>query len=639
MKILTYFKQPSTILLIINLISLWGTIVYWFYGLNWLGQITTLVLTALTLFIIYRKQPQSKTKISLSHPSSKISWLILIAIVTTIIYLLRQRTTLPLLSPWTQVNRYFWLSCWLIAIVGLITIKANKKISTLTIIAWWLLIYGIASCLYSTAYGFDPFIHQAAEKTIIAQGQISPKTPYYLGQYSLVITIYHLTGLAISSIERWLLPLLVACFLPWFIIEWFKQNHRSEQVGRLAAWLWPIFSWPIFIVTVPQNCAYFLLVITIMAATWPNKSPLLIWSSALASLACHPLAGLPAITIALLSSLPQIRQHWQKIIKWLAVALTALVLPLSLWLTNWQHTKKWQLGKPPINTFLASLNHVFTFSHLWPNQEHWLLNLIYGWQAWQPIVAIILILTGWYLLRNNKTVWTSILKSLNLSLIIAIIFTSLIPFDFVIDYERYNYLARFSWLAIIINLPAAFMAFGLLAKKWLDSHYKKIIWPIIIALTALIIFSLYLTYPRDDRYSHAQGLSTSQTDFLAVQIIENQANDDYIVLANQQVSAAALAQYGFYTGKHQRYLQDDIFYYPIPTSGILYPYYLKMVNDYPSRQTIAEAAKLAGVHQAYFVLNDYWYGFEKLAEEAAAEADEIIKIANGAIIIFVYKNL
>jgi hypothetical protein len=64
-----------------------------------------------------------------------------------------------------------------------------------------------------------------------------------------------------------------------------------------------------------------------------------------------------------------------------------------------------------------------------------------------------------------------------------------------------------------------------------------------------------------------------------------------------------------------------------------------MVNDYPSRQTIAEAAKLAGVHQAYFVLNDYWYGFEKLAEEAAAEADEIIKIANGAIIIFVYKNL
>ena len=639
MKILTYLKQPPTILLIINLISIWGTIVYWLYGLNWLGEIITLMLTVLTLFIIYRKQPQSKTEKPPQKKSSIISWFILIAIIITFIYLLKQKTTLPLLSPWTQVNWYFWLICWLIAAAGLITIKANKKISTLTIIAWWLLIYGIASSLYYSAYGFDPFIHQAAEKTIVAQGQINPKTPYYLGQYSLVITIHHLTGLAISSIERWLLPLLVACFLPWFIIEWFKQNYRSEQVGRLATWLWPIFSWPIFIVTVPQNCAYFLLVITIMAATWPNKSPLLIWSSALASLACHPLAGLPAITIALLSSLPQIRQHWQKIIKWLAVALTALVLPLSLWLTNWQHTKKWQLGKPPINTFLASLNHVFTFSHLWPNQEHWLLNLIYGWQAWQPLVAMGLILTGWHLLRKNKTTWASILKLLNLSLMIAIILTSFVPFNFIIDYERYNYLTRFLWLAIIINLPAALMTFSLLAHKWLNSHYKKLIWPIIIALTTLITFSLYLTYPRDDRYSHAQGLSTSQADFQAVQIIEQRANDNYIVLANQQVSAAALAQYGFYPGKHQRYLQNNLFYYPIPTSGILYTYYLKMVNDYPSRQTIAEAAKLAGVHQAYFVLNNYWYGFEKIAKEAATEADEIIKIANGAILIFVYNNL
>jgi hypothetical protein len=61
-----------------------------------------------------------------------------------------------------------------------------------------------------------------------------------------------------------------------------------------------------------------------------------------------------------------------------------------------------------------------------------------------------------------------------------------------------------------------------------------------------------------------------------------------------------------------------------------------MVDDYPQRSTIQKAAKLAGVNQAYLVLNNYWYGFEKLAQEAAVEADSIEKLANNQVIIFGY---
>lgn len=553
-----------------------------------------------------------------------------------IFYLYQSHSDSPLRSPWTEIRWPFWAAYWLLAASGLWLIKTGHKLAQMTIIAWWLLTYSVASLIYFSAFGFDPFIHQAAEKTIITQGQVLPKTPYYIGQYAIVVSLRSWTGLAVSFLERWLLPLLAALFMSLLIIAWFRKNNLTGTTGRLVTWLWPLFSWPLFIVTTPQNLAYFFLLITVLSAVSKKPNRPLFWAAALACLACQPLAGLPALTMAALTSLQNYDNKKSQLARWLTGGLTALILPLSLWYANWQKTNSWQISWPPLVDLANWLKTIFNYHHFWPNKESWLLNLIYSWQAWQPVIAVILIIVGWHELRRWPLIWQRVVKPLNLSLAVSLMLASLISYNFVIGYERYSYLQRFWWLLIIINLPAALLAVGRLVKNWLNNKEKLLHWPIIIALASLMASGLYLTYPRIDNYSNAKGLSVGAADLAAVRWIENKAPGDYVVLANQQVGAAALGEYGFYRGQHPRYLKNQIFYYPIPTSGVLYEYYLKMVDNYPSRSTVQEACLLAGVDYGYLVLNDYWYSFEKLAQEAAAEANSTTRLADGQIVIFGY---
>jgi len=105
------------------------------------------------------------------------------------------------------------------------------------------------------------------------------------------------------------------------------------------------------------------------------------------------------------------------------------------------------------------------------------------------------------------------------------------------------------------------------------------------------------------------------------------------VLANQQVSAAALREFGF-----SRYYKGDVYFYPIPTGGTLYQYYLDMVYKKPAKDTMLKAMDFAGVGQSYFVLNKYWWAFPKILAEAKLEADSWTEIKDGEIYIFKYSK-
>ena len=140
---------------------------------------------------------------------------------------------------------------------------------------------------------------------------------------------------------------------------------------------------------------------------------------------------------------------------------------------------------------------------------------------------------------------------------------------------------------------------------------------------------IYLAYPRRDNYDTSRGFNTGAADFLAVEYIEKNAPTDYIVLANQQVSAAAVLQYGF-----KRYY-GDVFYYPIPTGGELYQFFLQM-NERPSREIVEEAMRLTDVNTAYYVVNDYWWQSERLIETAKLEADDWIALDSGKVHVFRY---
>jgi hypothetical protein len=146
--------------------------------------------------------------------------------------------------------------------------------------------------------------------------------------------------------------------------------------------------------------------------------------------------------------------------------------------------------------------------------------------------------------------------------------------------------------------------------------------------------ALYLTYPRYDNYFNSRGYSVSSADIASVDWINRDATGDFIVLANQQVSAAALSQFGF----KKYYGANQLFYYPIPTSSPLYNYYLDMVYKKPSRETMFQAMDLAGVNQGYFVLNKYWWAFKKILDEAKLSADSFMDFNNGEDFMFKYER-
>lgn len=68
----------------------------------------------------------------------------------------------------------------------------------------------------------------------------------------------------------------------------------------------------------------------------------------------------------------------------------------------------------------------------------------------------------------------------------------------------------------------------------------------------------------------------------------------------------------------------------------MYDYYLSMVYEKPSKQTMIKAMDLAGVNESYFVLNRYWWAFSKILDEAKLEANSWQKLDNGEVIVFKY---
>ncbi len=118
-------------------------------------------------------------------------------------------------------------------------------------------------------------------------------------------------------------------------------------------------------------------------------------------------------------------------------------------------------------------------------------------------------------------------------------------------------------------------------------------------------------------------------------MIEKQkTNKNYVVLANQQVSAAALKVFGF--NNYYDSALGPIYFYPIPTGGPLYQYYLQMVYNQPERETTYQAMDLTGTNELYLVINKYWYESDKIIKAAKVTADNWSKIANQEIYIFKY---
>jgi hypothetical protein len=524
-------------------------------------------------------------------------------------------------TPWSEVPTSFFVYLGTLIILTIILAWQKRRTSLILAAFTTFSALSVAVIIYKIGFGFDPFLHRAAEQFIFDHGLITPKTFYYIGQYINVTAIAHALALPISLVDRWFLPIL-ASTLPLVSYTLFESqyNRRAALLASIATLIIPLNS---FISTTPQGLANLLLILTLFSIFVPNLPRTLPLLLAATTATIHPLIGIP---LGLALSAKYI-WDWQKTshtkwIAWLIICLSIVSVPLMFFLNSILSGTSLELSKLTLQPNL--LTNLFGLT---PHRLYQFIpDLAYGWLVIRPLTLLTLtILTAYHYHKKNQLPVTSYqLLLIPISLFSNALILSTFQLPFLVPSEQLNYAARLSEAALLATTPFILTTIISFFQKSVTqslSHSVTIFTS--LSLTSLILSSTYLAYPRLDAYASNRGFSTGQDDISTVQAIENDAEGQpYLVLANQSVSAAAIQEFGF----AHYYPNSDTqnFYYPIPTSSPLHDIFLNLNYAYGDRK-IAEQAfaqTTTNITKVYFVVNNYWWDSARTIDNAKTQANE-----------------
>lgn len=655
------------LLAFLTLLLLSSTAVYIFWDLSAPAQSLVFLLHPLFVSLILRfKDAPKQTRLEINEfgwrhlQFKRGAWILFVSyglsLLAGFILLFVSSTSESITSPWQVVSPAFWpllaLSTVLIILISWTT--DSRSASPYFIGSYLLLLFSVALIVYKIGYGFDSFIHQTAEQLISSNGFVLPKTPYYLGQYSLVVSLSRLLGTSVLMIDRLLVPLLAALSLPFLSAEILQQNGATQPGLRRGAWLAAAFvmmPFASFVVTTPQSLAnlYFLWIVLcsfplLLNSNVPWNLPML-WLLALSAMAIHPLSGIPAIILTALVWLESMRDKL-RIPGWMlkslyletfilgSLALPACFLLLGLW------SDQSSVLRSLANINLATIKDWLPFESFASLRSPRPVSYEFGYyivdHIWWLLSAMVVPVMLWLVAKSRHSLLRVYLLAALIILANAFLLSAFVELPNVISYEANQYPARLVSLAFWSLSP--FLIIGLL---WLYRSLRQqnlvAFWMLSLAITWVILGNVYATYPRQNRYEIGRQYSASSHDFEAVRKIAEINSAPYVVLSNQSVSAAAVATNGFKTYYPDPSGGQAIFYYPLPTSSPLYKIYLDMVYQSPSRKNAEQAQALTGAHSVYFVLNDYWENAEKIKALAKMEADEWMDFGNGSVTVFTYR--
>lgn len=516
-------------------------------------------------------------------------------------------------SPWLVLSPLAIIAPMLAVTISFVVLKTHKAAGTILLFASLISVFTSAAVLFPLGYGFDPFLHRATIFHIAEYGTITPKPLYYIGEYALELYANLLGGLPIFTVDTLLVPLLGALAL--------TVAARRLPIG--AAIL--LIALSNFTTTTPQSLGYIFALLTIVAsATNPTERKQFVAPIIFAIAACfaHPIAGVPALFFV---ALTMIRQRVLRIplIVGSAVALPAMfVLQATINHANigilWSNL--WRLDLLPLDGFLYT------------NGNPW-LDALYLVITNLSCVALIFAIIGALAKHGGMTSTERNGGIVALTLIASFVLIALgIDFTYLISYERQDFALRFLLLATLFALPLIDAG---IAEAREQLAARALMMPGYLFGIVIIGASLYSLYPRHDGYVRSAAFNVSQADINTVYAIHALETEDadYIVLSNQATAAAALQEFGF-----RKYYHTDIFYYPIPTGGVLYQDYLAMVNETPNRETIEHAMDTAGVHKAYFVVSDYWWQKDAIIESTKQLTDDWFAVDGGKTTVFVFTD-
>ena len=630
--------------------ALIGTTCFYLFYLNEAVFLLAAAVISLISLIIVRKHPLI---IIADFKIRKIDWrifylaLVYLALWLFIFWLLYQsRTGASIRSPWEAISPDVFLFYFFATFILFAIVRFSRSQNNLWLVVFhYFLSFSATWLVYAIGFDFDPFIHRLNLDLIIQNGTLLPKPFYYIGQYSLLFFIYSLLKIAPEILDKLLVPLLAAVYLPASLYFAFKDNFKTElKIISLAILAFLGLTYATFISTTPQSLANLLTLITILLSLYfvhhPKVSfwPLLLL--VLMALSVHPLAGIPLFFFLVMLVFYQWRQRKFKLpailhqsIFWEMAILGALALPIAFLLNSLTMSQlKVSLQADWLQNVLQSIFALEPAVYFRPFIS--LADLIYTYAGNVVLLVLGLATVGVvFIVEHRKLkIYFFYLVGFFILFVNYLLLKGMIAFFSLSSYEQRTYPQRVLEIAFYVLTPFIFIALYLFFCRVL----KQGRWFNFLALLFLslaLTFSFYLSYPRVDKIVEDHGYSTSATDLKTVNFIETiQKSETYVVLGAQPLSAAALKELGY------RYYYNDYFFYPVPTGGPLYRLYEDLAyGRQNSKDTVATARFLTGIETIYFVINDYWFDAQKIIGAEKETANEWFAI-DGKNFIFKYSD-
>lgn len=611
----------------------------WYYSGHLLNSTSDLISLAIAALLVHaltwtRRAPPAETE--QNEPIEKRRLVLGIALLfpalASTLWILRAAyrvaTTDSIRTPWPLLpSSILWAIAlgWVLLLCSIWIVRSRILATAHGILALCSTV-SLVPLIYRIGYGFDGFLHVASEKILLTTGTLSPKPLYYIGQYVFTTWLARLSHIPVGEIDRWLLPVATAILLPVTVYAATKR-HKSASLAALA-----VIPLGAFIATTPQGVAYLFGLLALLfacstrqdeSAATAQTSPLVAILFGLWSIAVHPLAGIPIFCVVLaLLMRPKIRSAVFVVLASISVpAMFAVISQRSGTSITWNLSSIVTPG-PWLEKLASFAPYVGNHFVLWPAWATLTATML-------PLLLVILSIVA--IIHERKEQRTTSLFLLCSAIGLWVAGTALKTtgdFTFLIDYERGNYANRLDTLALLCLLPTVLVACDTIVAR-LRTASRALPLAYGVALVAIATALTYDALPRNDAMVAGHGWSTSKADLEAVELIDRDAaGEAYTVLANQSVSAAAVASLGF-----KRYA-DDVFFYPIPTGGPLYETYLRMTYNEPSRDTVKDAAALGKTSRVYVVLNDYWWKASTVSEDIRAISDKDWTIANGKVWVY-----
>lgn len=585
-----------------------------------------------------KEEKNEDSRISLLTTTNILSAAVVLGDLVLLALLILSRTDAALASPWLVLPFGFFvlfaMTTWSLLLVSF---EASRRLFLSLTSLHFFVAFSISAIVYAIGFGFDPFLHRAAEEALAATGAIEPKTILYAGQYTLIAALHLWTGISVHILDVWLLPVLASLTLPILGVIGFERGwglSRGES-QRASIFLLTLPFLPLTF-TVPYNLTvlYLLWIVLLAPLVRERGYAILLALIALLALFTHPLLGVPAVIFvvyvvgrAQFVSRPRLRMAWD------AVSFVAFLsgVPVAMAISN--AAKGVPLAATNPLTRLPYFFGLFTDPYQF-GAIPWIWNALYQFRFNVPAVLLIvavIFLFAW--IKDARKHAVPYLLA-TLGILGSIFFLStLFVYKDVIVFEQSEYPLRLLHALFFLLFPLLAVTMARLLRK--INARILLTSAALFLLATLATISLFMSYPQSNIKAQFAGPSVSAADVRAVKWIEDDAKGEpYLVLANQMTSAAAIQTFGFRT-----YLETDegpLLWYPIPTGGPLYGFYSDMTYWHPERSVAEGAAQFAHVKRVYFLTYAYWPGFELLSEVARQGADTWYTVPDNAINIYTY---